>query len=53
MHLSEDGLSCESDVCNDFQKLIENGTCQECDPFTRKQDDGKSCTPYTNICNQN
>ena len=32
---------CKSDKCNEREKLLEDGTCQKCEDYTRQQGDGK------------
>ena len=39
--VSEDGTACESDTCNEIQKLLDDGTCENCAAYTRASSDGK------------
>lgn len=35
--------SCGSDVCNNGEKIREDGTCSRCDLLYRVSNDGKTC----------
>ena len=43
---NDNGLKCDPDICNDRQKLLEDGTCQDCEDYTRSDGElNKVCEP--------